>query len=99
MQLLPFAHEWIIGIHQKSVIELLAQFLLKGSKTGEIHHEPAFIEGSGCEPQGETAAVAMHKPAMAWVSPLAMAAGVTLKQLAAAEAGGGLKHAVLPETG
>ena len=92
MQLLPFVHKWIIGIHKKSVIELLAQFLLKGSETGEIHNEPTFIEGSGCEPEGETAAVAVHEPAMAWVSPLAMAAGVTLKQLAAAEGSGGMKH-------
>ena len=92
MQLLPFAHEWIISIHQKGVIELLAQFLLKGSKAGEIHHEAALIEGSGCEPQGETAAVTMHKAAMPWVSPLAMAAGVTLKQFAAAEGSGGVKH-------
>ena len=99
MQLPPFVHEWIIGIHQKGVIELLAQFLLKGSKTGEIHHEPAFIEGSGCEPQSETAAVSMDEPAMAWVSPLVMAAGVALKQLAAAEIGGGVKHAVLQRTG
>ena len=92
MQLLPFIHEWIIGIHQKGVIELLAQFLLKGSKTGKIHHESAFIKGSGCEPQGETAAIAMHKAAMPWVPPLAMAAGVTLKQFAAAEGSGGMKH-------
>ena len=92
MQLLPFVHKWIIGIHQKSVIELPEQFLLKGSKTGEIHHEAALIEVCGCEPQRETAAVAMHKAAMPWVPPLAMAAGVTLKQFAAAEGSGGVKH-------
>tara|TARA_B100000674_G_C37072406_1_gene572228 strand:- start:128 stop:427 length:300 start_codon:yes stop_codon:yes gene_type:complete len=99
MQSLPFAKQRIILIHQKGVIELLTQFLLEGSKTGEIHHKTAFIEGCGRKPQDETAAVAMNKAAVAWVSPLAMAAGVALKQLAAAEAGGGLKHAVLPETG
>ena len=99
MQLLPFIHEWVIGIHQKGVIELVAKLLVQGTQAGEVDHKATGIKLRCGEPEGETAAVAMHEPAMARMTPLPMAARVALKQLAAAEIGGGVKHAVLQRTG
>ena len=46
----------------------------------------------GAKPKREATAVAVHKTAMPLVGPLAMATGVTLEQLAAAEGSGGNGH-------
>ena len=99
MQPLPFPKQRIIAIHQKGVVKLLTQTLFEGSKTGEIHHKSARIQGVRREPEGEAAAVAMHEATVPRMTPLAMAAGIALKQLAAAVAGRGVEHAVLQRTG
>ena len=99
IQTLPLVHEWIIRIHQKGVIKLVAKLLIQGAQAGEVDHKATGIQLRCGKPEGETTAVAMHEPAMARMTPLPMAAGVTLKQLAAAESGGGVKHAVLQRTG
>ncbi len=43
MQLLPFLEQGIIGIDQKGVVKLLAEFLLQGPQAGEIHHKTAGV--------------------------------------------------------
>ena len=92
IQTTPFSEQRIVSIGKKRVIKLPPQALFKRSKTGKIHHKSATIKPLGTKPKGETAAIAVHKTAMALVGPLAMATGVTLKQLAAAEGSGGVKH-------
>ena len=74
MQPLPLAQQGVIAIGQKGVIELMVQLFPQFLEAGEIHHKPIVIEFAGTKPAGEAAAVAMHKPAMALVVRLAVAA-------------------------
>ena len=74
MQPLPLAQQGVIAVGQKGVIELMLQLLPQLFEAGEIHHKPIGIQFAGPKPAGEAAAVAMHKPAMALVVRLAVAA-------------------------
>ena len=74
MQPLPLAQQGVIAVGQKGVIELIVELFSQFFEAGEIHHKPVFIELAGAKPAGEAAAVAMHKPAMALVVRLAVAA-------------------------
>ena len=75
------------------MIELIAQFLFEGSKPGEINNEATVIQLGRSKPQLEAAAIAVHEAAMTRMSPLPVAAGIALKQLAAGEGCGGNDHA------
>ena len=92
IQTTPFSKQRIIGIGKKRVIKLPPQALFKRPKTGKIHNKSATIKLLGAKPKREATAVAVHKTAMPLVGPLAMATGVTLEQLAAAEGSGGNGH-------
>ena len=83
MQLLPFRQEWVISIHEECVIKLMAKFLLKWPQAGEINHKAKGIKLPGCEPNRETTAVAMHKTAVTWMTPLPVTTGVAIEVLAA----------------
>jgi len=75
MQPLPLAQQGVIAVGQKGVIELMVQLFPQFFEAGEIHHKAIGIQFAGPKPAGEAAAVAMHKPAMALVVRLAVAAG------------------------
>lgn len=92
IQTTPISEQRIISVSEKRVIKLLPQALFKGSKTGKIHNKSTRIKFLGTKPKGEAAAVAVHKTAMTLVGPLAMATGIALEQLAAAEGSGGNGH-------
>ena len=85
MEGLPLAQQGVVGVNQKGVVELGRQLGFEGLKAGEIDHKPDHVERTGLKPAGETAAVAMHKTAMAQMAPLAMAAGIAAEGLAATE--------------
>jgi len=87
MQALPFLQQGIISVHQKGVIKLITQLLVQGTQAGEVDHKSTSIQLGGGKPEGETAAVAMHEPAMALMAPLPMATGIPLELFAAAEPG------------
>ena len=83
MQPLPLAQQWVIAIDQKGVVELMVQLFSQFFEAGEIHHKPIGIQFAGPKPAGEAAAVAMHKPAMALVVWLAVAAGESFEAFGA----------------
>ncbi len=92
MQLLPFLEQGIIGIDQKGVVKLFAEFLLQGTQAGEIHHKTAGVKLMSCELQPETSAVSVHKAAVPRVVPLAMTAGISLEHFAAGVGAGRWEH-------
>ena len=71
MQPLPLAQQGVIAVGQ-GVIELMLQLLPQLFEAGEIHHKAIGIQFLAST-NGEAAAVAMHKPAMALVVRLAVA--------------------------
>jgi hypothetical protein len=85
MQELPLVQEGVVGVHQKGVVELVRQLGFEVLEAGEINDKAVTIKVTGLKPTGETAAVAMHKAAVAWMAPLAMAAGIAAEALATTE--------------
>ena len=83
----PLLQQGIVGVDQERVIELLRQLLLQRLETGKINDKATGIEVGSPEPDGETAAIAVHKAAMAGMAPLAMTAGVAAELFAAGVGG------------
>ena len=88
MEALPLLQQRVVGVDQKRVVKLLSEALFQLAETGEIHHKAVLVELLGLEPEAKTAAVTVHKTAVAGVSPLTVATGIAAKGFAAGVGGG-----------